>query len=63
MFGVGVRGTRLGSDIPQTRHGQNTSPNARSDAVWGTVWGDAARDALSQYKFSFGYNKVKDQGK
>jgi hypothetical protein len=36
MFGGGVWGTRLGCDVPQRRHEQNTPPNAQFDAVWGT---------------------------
>jgi hypothetical protein len=39
MFGGQRLGTRLGSDVRQTRHEQNTSPNARSGTVWGMFWG------------------------
>jgi hypothetical protein len=42
-FGGGVWGTWLGSDVPKTRHEQNTSPNR---SIWRRL-GDAAGDARS----------------
>lgn len=47
MFGGGVWGTRLGSDVPQRRHEQNTSPKRSIRRGLGDVLGDAAGDALS----------------
>jgi hypothetical protein len=43
MFGRGVWGTRLGSEIPQIRHEGNTSPKS---SILGCL-GDAAGDAVS----------------
>ena len=39
MFGGGGWGTRLGSDLPKRGTNETRPPNARSGAVWGTVWG------------------------
>jgi hypothetical protein len=47
MFGGGVWGTRLGSDVPQTRHEQNTSLKRSIRRVLGDGLGDATEDALS----------------
>nr|XP_051226621.1 uncharacterized protein LOC127344397 [Lolium perenne] len=46
MFGGGVWGTRLGSDVPQTRHERNTSPKRSIRRGLGDGLGDAAGDAL-----------------
>jgi hypothetical protein len=47
---MGVWGTRLGSDVYQTRHEQNTSPQTLDPAPFGGRFGDVAGDALTSDK-------------
>jgi hypothetical protein len=49
MFEGGVWGTRLGSDVPQRRHEQNTFPKRSIRRDLGDALGDTAGDALTTF--------------
>ena len=56
MFGGCVWGTRLGSDVPQTRHEQNTSPQHSIRrglvGVLGVATGGALTTGLATFKIT-----------